>query len=201
MNEKEPLTEKQKAVYDYIRECIQAAHCPPTVRQIADHFGIRSPKGVTDHLAMLERKGWIVRQPGVSRGIQLVDEPEGIPILGRAAAGFPILAQQSLLGHLNFTQLFGLKDRFSLQIAGDSMELAGIHDGDYVIVQKGSDFRNGDIVVAEVGGEATVKRIFRESLTQYRLQPESKNHKPLLVESNQPDFRIAGKVVGVVRRY
>jgi repressor LexA len=188
-------------VYEYIRECIKTLHCPPTVRQIADHFGIRSPKGVTDHLGMLERKGWILRQPHVSRGIQLADEEEGIPILGRAAAGHPILAQQQLLGHLNFAQLFGLKDRFSVQISGDSMEKAGIQDGDYVIVQRGKDFRDGDIVVAEIEGESTVKRIFKESRGRYRLQPESDRHKDLFVDARQPDFRIAGKVVGVVRRY
>ncbi|MDF3129002.1 transcriptional repressor LexA [Kiritimatiellaeota bacterium B1221] len=202
MKTKEDLTVKQRAVYEYIRSRIEGDHCPPTVREIADHFNIRSPKGASDHLAMLERKGWITRTAGLSRGIQLADDEEkGIPILGKAAAGHPILAQENPLGYLNFAQLFGLQDRFSVQISGDSMENAGIHDQDYVIVQRGSDFRDGDIVLAMIDGESTVKRIFKEDNSRYRLQPESDRHLPLYVESNQPDFQILGSIVGVVRRY
>ena len=201
MSEKEPLTKKQRAVYEFIRSRILEDRRPPTVREIADHFHIRSPKGATDHLAMLERKGWILRTPGISRGIELPDEDPGIPILGRAAAGHPILAQEHILGHLNFVQLFGLQNRFSVEVSGDSMEDAGIHDGDFVIVQRGGDFSDGDIVLAVLEGEATIKRIFRESDKQYRLQPENKKHKPILVDENQPDFQVGGRVVGVVRRY
>ncbi len=201
MNTKEDLTHKQRAVYDYIRLRIEKDRCPPTVREIADEFGIKSPKGASDHLAMLERKGWIQRMPGLSRGIQLTEEELGIPLLGKAAAGHPILAQENILGHLSFAQLFGLQDRFSVQISGDSMENAGIHDQDYVIVQRGSDFRDGDIVLAMVDGESTVKRIYKESNKRYRLQPESDRHFPLYVEDSQPDFQILGRVVGVVRRY
>lgn len=201
MNEKESLTKKQRAVYEFIRSRILEDRRPPTVREIADHFNIRSPKGATDHLAMLERKGWILRTPGISRGIQLADEDPGIPILGRAAAGHPILAQENILGHLNFVQLFGLQNRFSVEVSGDSMEDAGIHDGDFVIVQRGADFSDGDIVLAMLDGEATIKRIFRESKNQYRLQPENKRHKPIMVDEKQPDFQVGGRVVGVVRRY
>jgi len=201
MNTKEPLTVKQRAVYDYIRSRIQQDHCPPTVREIADNFSIKSPKGASDHLAMLARKGWITRTPGLSRGIQLTDTDEGIPLVGKAAAGHPILAEENVLGHLNFSQLFGLQNRFSVQISGDSMEKAGIHDQDYVIVQKGSDFSDGDIVLAMVNGDSTVKRIYRESKKRYRLQPESDNHLPFFVDEKEPDFQILGKVVGVVRRY
>lgn len=203
MNEKEPLTTKQRAVYEFIRTRILEERRPPTVREIADHFNIKSPKGATDHLAMLARKGWILRTPGISRGIALPEEEQGIPLLGRAAAGHPILASEHILGHLNFVQLFGLQDRFSVQVSGDSMEDAGIHDGDYVIVQRGPEFKNGDIVLAILDGDATIKRIHRERGRgkRYRLQPENKNHKPIIVEESQPDFRIAGKVVGVVRRY
>lgn len=201
MKAREDLTKKQRAVYDFIRSKIEGERCPPTVREIADHFNIKSPKGASDHLAMLERKGWIERTPGVSRGIHLTEEEEGIPLLGRAAAGHPILAQENILGHLSFSQLFGLQDRFSVQISGDSMEKAGIHDKDYVIVQRGTSFSDGEIVVAMLDGEATVKRIYRESPKRYRLQPESDNHFPIYVDENQPDFRIAGRVVGVVRRY
>lgn len=202
MKEKQDLTKKQRAVYEFIRSKIEGERCPPTVREIADHFNIKSPKGASDHLAMLERKGWIERTPGVSRGIHLPEgEEPGIPILGKVAAGHPILAQENILGHLNFAQLFGLQDRFSVQVSGDSMELAGINDQDYVIVQRGGDFADGDIVVALVDGEATVKRIYKESNKRYRLQPESDKHFPIYVDHNQPDFRIAGRVVGVVRRY
>lgn len=201
MNEKQPLTVKQRAVYEFIRSRIEEDRRPPTVREIVDHFNIRSPKGGTDHLAMLERKGWIIRTPGISRGIRLVDDEEGIPILGRAAAGHPILASEHILGHLSFAKLFGLQDRFSLEVSGDSMENAGIHDGDYVIVQRGTSFQDGDIVVAILEGDATIKRIYKESAKRYRLQPENKRLKPIYVEPKQSDFHIAGRVVGVVRRY
>jgi repressor LexA len=201
MKEKEPLTTKQRAVYEFIRSRIEEDRRPPTVREIVDHFHIRSPKGGTDHLAMLERKGWIIRTPGISRGIRLADDEEGIPILGRAAAGHPILATEHILGHLSFAKLFGVQDRFSLEVSGDSMEDAGIHDGDYVIVQRGSNFSNGDIVVAVLEGDATIKRIYKESAKRYRLQPENKRLKPIFVEPRQSDFHIAGRVVGVVRRY
>lgn len=201
MKAKQDLTVKQRAVYDYIRTRIEGDHCPPTVREIADHFNIKSPKGASDHLAMLERKGWITRIPGLSRGIQLVDDEQGIPILGKAAAGHPILSQENIMGHLSFAQLFGLQDRFSVQISGDSMVNVGIHDQDYVIVQRGSDFRDGDIVLAMIDGESTVKRIFRETKKRYRLEPESDRHLPIYVHDNQPDFQILGQIVGVVRRY
>lgn len=201
MKAKKDLTVKQRAVYDYIRSRIEGDHCPPTVREIADHFNIKSPKGASDHLAMLERKGWITRIPGLSRGIQLTTGEQGIPIVGKAAAGHPILAQENILGHLSFAQLFGLQDRFSVQISGDSMVNAGIHDQDYVIVQRGSDFRDGDIVLAMIEGESTVKRIYRESAKRYRLEPESDRHLPIYVDDNQPDFQVLGQVVGVVRRY
>jgi repressor LexA len=201
MKAKQDLTVKQRRVYDYIRSRIEGERCPPTVREIADHFNIKSPKGASDHLAMLERKGWITRSPGLSRGIQLTTEEQGIPIVGKAAAGHPILAQENILGHLSFAQLFGLQDRFSVQISGDSMVNAGIHDQDYVIVQRGSDFRDGDIVLAMIEGESTVKRIFRESKKRYRLEPESDRHLPIYVDDNQPDFQVLGQIVGVVRRY
>lgn len=197
---KDPLTDRQAEVFDFIRECIHTNACPPTVREIAEHFGFRSPKGASDHLAALERKGWIDRLPGSSRGIRLVDEEEGIPILGRAAAGHPILAQQNMLGHLSFPQLFGLQDRFAVQVVGDSMIKAGIEEGDYVIVQKTSSYSDGDIVVAELDGEATIKRMFREK-GGLRLQPENDAYTPIRVDESQPDFRLAGLVVGVVRKY
>lgn len=199
--DKQPLTDKQRAIYDYIKECIEVDRRPPTVREIADQFGMRSPKGATDHLTALERKGWIDRTPHSSRGIQLTQEDQGIPVVGRVAAGHPILAQENILGHLNFAQLFGLRDRFSVQVVGDSMEKAGIQEGDYVVVQRSTDFRDGDIVVALLDGEATCKRIFRERNGSIRLQPENDRYRPILVDENQPDFRIAGVVVGVVRRY
>jgi len=201
MNEKETLTVKQAAVYEFIRSRIEEDKRPPTVREIVEHFNIKSPKGGTDHLAMLERKGWIIRTPGISRGIRLAEEDEGIPILGRAAAGHPILASEHILGHLSFAKLFGVQDRFSLEVSGDSMEDAGIHNGDYVIVQRGTSFHDGDIVVAIVEGDATIKRIYKESAKRYRLQPENKRMKPIFVEPKQSDFHIAGRVVGVVRRY
>lgn len=205
ISEQQPLTARQQAVYEFIREQLHATRRPPTVREIADHFGFRSPKGGTDHLAALERKGWIIRTPGVSRGIQLVEdemtEEEGIPILGKVAAGHPILAQQNLMGSLSFSQLFGLQDRFAVQVMGESMIEAGIHEGDFVVVQRTTEFRDGDIVVAMIEGEATVKRFERDKQGRILLCPENPRFEPIVVDEQTSDFRMAGLVVGVVRKY
>lgn len=263
------LTEKQQEILDFIVACFREEGYIPTLREIATAFSFRSLNAVNDHLAAIERKGYITRRPGSSRGITLppellggaveqtrvvalddeedfaapttrqisredaarttsaqrkkgrlqdvgteeqpfgegpTDEPEregsapqqsGIPIIGRAAAGRPITAIENLDGYLNLGALYG-REHFALHIRGDSMIDAGIWDGDFVIVREQPRVNNGEIAVAVIEGEATVKRIRIEG-ARAELIPANELYSPILVDLSTTDFRIAGRVVGVHR--
>lgn len=194
-----PLTERQGQVLAYIEAEGRSTGRPPTVREIADHFGFRSPRAASDHLDALERKGWIQRDRGSARGIRIPDATSGIPVVGRVAAGHPILSPEHREGTLDFHNLFGIQDRFAVRVVGDSMTGCGIHDGDFVIVQRSSRVEDGQVALVYVEGEATVKR-FRRTLTGYRLEPENPTFAPLEIDEGCPDFQVGGPVVGVVRK-
>lgn len=195
----EPLTERQRAILEHIADVMRQQGRAPTVREIAAHFHIASPKGVSDHLTALERKGHLTRDPGRSRNIRLTRAPDAIPIVGDVAAGAPILAEQHITGSVVFSDLFGRSDVFAVRVKGDSMRDAGIMEGDLVIVQKDAPVSNGGIGVAYIDGEATVKRIQRRP-SSILLQPENPAYRPLEVDAHTPGFSLAGPVVGVVRR-
>ncbi len=194
------LTKRQKDVYELIRGKIQGRGYGPTVREIGDHFGIRSPNGVMCHLKALEKKGLITREPNMSRAIQLVHDPveiKGMPLLGRIAAGVlhEAIEQNE---RIDFDTLFKGKNRFALEVSGDSMIEDSIADGDYVICRKQRTARDGQIVVAQTEeGEATLKRWFPEpAKRRIRLEPANSSMKPIYVK----EARILGVVVGVVRK-
>jgi len=196
------LTQRQREVFEFIREYCRTENRPPTVREIADHFGFASPKAVTDHLNALERKGYIVRRNRKARNIELPEEfaPQGIPIAGRIAAGSPALAVEDIEGSVSLGELFDLSPgTFALRVQGDSMQGAGILDGDYVVVQGDGRVRNGAIGVALLGDEATVKRVFFEG-KNVRLKPENDDYEEIVVNESSPDFQICGPVCGVIRR-
>lgn len=199
------LTDKQRQILDYIVEMVRTRGYPPTIRQIGTRFKISSTNGVRTHLSALERKGYIRRAPWSARGIELVREmvPEAdtgeavqIPVLGRVAAGRPILAQEHLDGHIYLDRSLA-RDRgvFALRVHGDSMIEAGILDGDYVLVRPQPTADSGDIVVAMIGDEATVKQFFREP-DAVRLQPANSSMSPIRV---QGEVQIIGKVTGLFR--
>jgi repressor LexA len=201
------LTEKQRDVLDYILHRVRDEHHVPTMREIGEAFGLRSTNAVRNHLDALERKGCIRRQAGVSRGIELAPElleesdsgEAGIPIVGQVAAGAPITALENLEGYLSFESLFnGSGGLYALRVSGESMIDAGIWDGDYVIVREQARVENGEIGVAIVEEEATVKRIVRRGRT-VELVPANDAYEPLVVDLETTDFRIGGKVVGVHR--
>jgi len=197
----EQLTDRQRQVLRFIIDSARETGFSPTVREIAGEFGFRSPKAASDHLAALERKGYIRRTAGRSRAIELTDEvriDRGVPIIGRVAAGTPIMAEENYEGVLDLQEVFGRDDVFALRVDGESMIDAGICDGDYVIVRRQDVIRNGEIGVAYIENDATVKRIFDEG-DRFRLQPENANMDPIMVSSCDPDFRVGGKVLGVVR--
>lgn len=204
------LTDRQRQALDYISDCLTARGYPPTLREIGEHMGIRSTNGVNDHLKALERKGYLVREELKSRALRPVDvrEPrEGdieIDILGRVAAGAPILAEENVIDRVVVDRYFlgavRAKDVFGLVVRGQSMIEDGIFDGDYIFVRKQSTAESGEIVVVLIEGEATCKRFFPEG-DRVRLQPANSAMEPIYVRRSE--FRsvdILGKVVGVYRR-
>ena len=207
------LTKKQKAVLEFIRTEIARCGRPPTIREIGERFGLRSTGSVRDHLRALERKGYIDRRRHLARGIALrggVPVREGraprpeprplIPLVGDIAAGQPRLAVESPDDALSLDpDLFGGGELFALRVEGESMRDAGIYDGDVVVVRRQEDASNGDIVVALVDDEATVKRFFHEG-RRVRLQPENESMDPIYLSPRDAQLQLLGRVVGVLRR-
>lgn len=200
-----PLTDRQREIYEFIRARIQTEGRPPTVREVGEQFEIRSTNGVRDVLVVLERKGYIHRTPLLSRAIELTEEMtpvnvESIPIVGRVAAGLPLLAVENIDGHVAVDRSFLPRGEvFSLRVTGDSMRDEGIKDGDLVLVKKQDAANRGDIVVAVIGEEATVKKFYPER-SRVRLEPANEAFGPIIVDRNAPGFFIAGIVVGLLRR-
>ncbi len=200
MDYMERLTGRQRAVYEFIRDKIRNRGYGPTVREIGEQFGIKSPNGVMCHLKALEKKGLIYREPNMSRAIQLATEPveeRGLPLAGRIAAGVlhEAVEQEE---RVDFGAIFdpANKDLFALEVSGDSMIEDQIADGDYVVVRRQKTARKGQIVVAQTDeGEATLKRWYPEK-NRIRLEPANSTMKPIYVR----DAQVLGVVVGVVRK-
>ncbi len=204
------LTGRQAQTLDFIRESIESRGYPPTLREIGTHMGIRSTNGVNDHLRALERKGYLRREDMKSRALRLVDrEPEAsaatasaedtsveIPVLGRVAAGLPLLAEENVLDTVRVdpSLVRGSHDVFALRVTGDSMIEAGILSGDTIFVRKQSTATKGEIVVALIGDEATVKYYFPEK-DYIRFEPANSEMAPILVRAQ--DWR-ATMLLGVV---
>jgi repressor LexA len=195
------LNERAKEIHAYIQRYRKDRGSAPTIREIGEHFRISSTNGVRYYLNLLEKAGYIRRNRKISRGIGPVGaaaRPMGIPILGRVAAGQPILAEENVAGTLDMTDMFGGTDElFALRVRGDSMIDAGIHEGDYVIVRKQETARAGEIVVALIEDEATVKR-YQPRRGRIELVAENPKYTPIVVEKDQ-EFRVLGTVRGVVR--
>jgi repressor LexA len=206
------LTDRQRDIYEFIAQTIRGKGYPPTIREVMEEFQIASTNGVRTTLAALEKKGYINRQPMLSRGIELtdasdrsVDRPDApdvrqIPIIGRVAAGEPILATENVEGTLTVDRSFvPSAEIFALRVSGDSMKNIGILDGDYVMARQQDSADPGDIVVAIISEEATVKRLSFEG-HMIRLLPENDAYDPIEVDPEFQDFRIAGKIVGLMRK-
>ncbi len=185
-------------IYNYIRDCIQNRNFSPTVREICEEVGIKSTSTVHYYLQMLEEKGYIVKDPLKKRTIKLPGSTsKAIPLLGTVTAGIPITAIQEVEEYIPVNNLSGsAEDYFALHVRGTSMIGAGIMDGDIAIVRRTPVADNGDIVVAMIDDEATVKRFYRES-DHVRLQPENPAFEPILTTK----VVILGKVVMLMRNY
>jgi repressor LexA len=202
------LTRRQLAVYRFLEDSAQARGVPPSVREVAAHFGFSSPRSAEKHLAALQQKGLIRRHHGarnlefVARETEAPYGRDGIPVLGNVPAGTPIFAVENFAGLLQFRDVFGDTEQlFALRVVGDSMVDAGIFNGDWVIVREQPAVSHGEIAVVYVGdgSEATVKRVFFDQ-NHIRLQPENARLSPSFVSRDDPHFRLAGRVVGVLRR-
>lgn len=199
------LTKRQESIYNFIRSTILEHGYPPTFREIGEEFGIQSTNGVMVTLNALEKKGYIRRHRKLSRGLELTESVTAgntrqIPVIGRVAAGQPIVAEQNLEGMISLDNLYFRTDGvFALRVRGDSMKNAGIHNRDIVFVQHQQKAEQGEIVVAIIGDDATVKRYFPEG-SRVRLEPENEAYRTIIVEEGDPDFRLAGKVIGLMRQ-
>ncbi|HEX3775401.1 MAG TPA: transcriptional repressor LexA [Polyangiaceae bacterium] len=210
------LTGRQEQTLDFIRKSIEERGYPPTLREIGEYMGIRSTNGVNDHLRALERKGYLRREDMKSRALKLVansdsiasakpsndDDMIEVQVLGRVAAGLPLLAEENVIDTVRVDRMLvkGGREVFGLRVTGDSMIEAGIMSGDYIFVKKQSTAERGDIVVALIGDEATVK-YFHPERDYIRFQPANSQMAPILVRAS--DFKstmLLGKVVGVYRR-
>lgn len=196
------LNVQEKRVFDYLKEQIREKGYPPSVREICAALGFKSTSSAHQYISRLAEKGYIDKGDLKTRAIKIVgDEPTiSIPIVGKVAAGEPILAQENIedyfsIGESFFTQSDLKNDTFVLKVQGESMINAGINDGDYIIVTKQDTARNGQIVVAMIDGDATVKTFYKEK-DHVRLQPENDTMDPIIVK----DLQIVGKVVGLFRK-
>lgn len=196
------LTARQQQVLDFIRKAIEDTGFPPTRAEIATELGFRSPNAAEEHLKALARKGAIEMMPGASRGLRIVEaQNPGLPIVGRVAAGEPILAQEHIEDYCSIPpEFFHPQADYLLEVHGDSMKKIGIMNGDYIAVHKANTARNGEIIVARVGEEVTVKR-YEKQRNQVLLHPENDDYQPIQVDLQEQDFTIEGLYVGVVRRH
>lgn len=198
------LTQKQKQILEFITRYTKEKNYPPSIREIAEHFKI-TPKGAYDHLKAIEKKGFIKTEKNRSRAIEIVKSQEQqefikIPLLGRIAAGAPILAEENIEDYLTFPRAIlpsnSEKEIFALRVTGDSMIDAKIHDGDIAIIRKTSIAENGDIVVALIGDEATLKYFYKEK-DHVRLEPANPKYKPIITK----EVIILGKMIGLYKRF
>ncbi|KMT64387.1 transcriptional repressor LexA [Catenovulum maritimum] len=200
-----PLTPRQSEILQLIKDNIQDTGMPPTRAEIAKILGFKSPNAAEEHLKALAKKGAIEIMPGTSRGIRLVNHEDesanetGLPLIGQVAAGSPILAQEHVEEHYQVSpELFKPVADFLLRVHGDSMMDIGILDGDLLAVHKTQTARNGQVVVARVEEDVTVKR-YQQSGSKVSLIAENKDFSPIEVDLNTTEFSIEGLAVGVIR--
>ncbi|MBV1930555.1 MAG: transcriptional repressor LexA [Porticoccaceae bacterium] len=201
MNDK--LTRRQAQILEFIEQTLSSTGFPPTRAEIATEFGFRSANASEEHLRALARKGVIEMTPGASRGIRLITPPQGLPIVGQVAAGDPILAEQNIEDYCEVpASLFHPRADFLLRVKGQSMRDIGILDGDLLAVHQTPLAENGQIIVARIDDEVTVKRL-KKTRSRYviALLPENPDYQPIEVDLREQEFAIEGLYVGVLRTH
>ena len=198
------LTARQRQILDWIRSHLESTGRPPTRAEIAAGLGFSTPSSAEDHLRALEKKGVLEIEPGAARGLRLSEQPDGpvqgtLPLVGRVAGGSPLLAAEHIEAHYRIdAELFRPRADYLLRVRGISMTGAGILDGDLLVVHKTGDATPGQIVVARINDEVTVKR-FRRRGRQIVLAPENPQFEPIVVDPRQVSFAIEGIGVGLIR--
>lgn len=197
------LTSRQEEILQFIKDYLQETGFPPTRSEIAQKMGFKSPNAAEEHLRALARKGAIEMMPGTSRGLRLpINEQLGLPIIGQVAAGSPILAEESIADYCDIPpDMFSPSADYLLTVKGTSMIDVGIYEDDLLVVHKTDRANNGDIVVARIDDEVTVKRL-ETSRSKYKvsLLPENPDYEPIEVDLRERDFAIEGISVGIIRR-
>lgn len=212
--EKLVLTERQQQIFEFILSNINKFGYPPTIPEVQEKFSFKSPNAVKDHLEALKRKGYIARRPYKSRGIEILngniskgvtnntdDNVTEVPIVGSVSAGMPILAQENIEGTIFVDKIIAKNSRnmFVLRIKGESMINAGILDGDFVLVHQQPTANQGEIVVALIDDEATVKRFYKDK-NKIKFKPENDTMEPIIVDLKSSNVKIIGKIKGVIRK-
>ena len=203
------LTERQAEVLDFIISNLSGRGFPPTVAEIATNFKFASPNAAASRLNALRKKGYINIEPRASRGIEVMKNPSGdqagpglapaLPIIGRVAAGSPILAEESVEDRLVLdADAFRKRPDYLLRVHGDSMVDVGIYEGDLIAVHRTQEVRTGDVIVARINGDVTVKTLRRKG-KDVTLEPANSKYKPIHVDSENDEFAIEGQCVGVLR--
>jgi repressor LexA len=221
MEKRKDLTSTQENVLNFLKNFLLEKGFPPTLREIASYFGLKGPKGPQKTLHILERKGYVRKTPGGSRAIEIL-KPKirrgsglpyaikfvgtapvstiSLPIVGRVTAGDPILAIENIEGYVDFDRnLVSSEDVFLLRVKGDSMIDAHIQDGDFALVKPQKDAENGEIVVALIDDEATIKRIFKKR-DLIHLEPANPTMEPIVIKKGEKKVMIVGKVIGIFRK-
>jgi len=194
----ENLTARQAEILGFIKNSISETGMPPTRKDISKAFGFRSPNAAEEHLKALARKGYIEIMAGTSRGIRILVD-DGVPIVGEVAAGSPLLAEENINGYCDIPpSLFSSPVDYFLRVRGLSMKDIGILEGDLLAVHKTSEARKGQIVIARIGNEVTVKRYSRQRNAIYLL-PENQDFEPIKVDAKSDEFAIEGIGVGIIR--
>jgi repressor LexA len=207
MGREKGLTSTQKKVLDFLIHHLREKGYPPTLREIASHFGLKGPRSPQKTIGILERKGYLRKIPGGSRAIEILSFPPvrssqiiPIPIVGRVKAGEPVLAIENIEGYFNLDRsLASSDDIFLLRVQGDSMIDAHIQDGDFALVKPQPNAENGEIVVALIEDEATIKRIFKKR-DLIRLEPANPDMEPIVIKRGEKKVTVVGKVVGIFRK-
>ncbi|UCG43771.1 MAG: transcriptional repressor LexA [candidate division WOR-3 bacterium] len=189
--------DRRQKIVDFIRQYTEEHGFPPSVREIGRAVGIRSTRAVKYHLDILVQQGTLERTANKARSVTTGSSAYALPLVGRIAAGSPVLAVENIESQISLSRF---RDCFLLRVHGDSMTGAGIIDGDMVIVRQQSGARNGEIVAAMIGDEATVKR-FERRKDRVTLYPENPDFKPIVIRKDQGEFHIIGVVVGLLRNY
>jgi repressor LexA len=189
--------DRRNRILEFVRTYTDEHGCAPSIREIAKAVGVRSTKAVKYHLDILVNEGLIKRTPRQARALSTAHQPESLPLIGRIAAGSPLLAVENVEAQVSLSRF---RDCFLLKVKGESMKGAGIMENDMVVVRPQSAAENGEIVAALLGNEATVKR-FQQRRGQVVLEPENPEFEPITVSADRQDFRIIGVVVGLLRNY